>query len=420
MLIRLLLTILLVSSSTFAQTIVLRTGHLIDPSKGTVTDEQIVLVKDGKIVEVGKDVEVPENATVVDLRNFWVLPGLMDAHVHLTVALPPREGTGAGYDPWLSMVQRQSSAQRALLGARTARVVLEAGFTTVKDIGNSANYVDVDLRRAIARGWFPGPTILTAGKIIAPYGGQTSNVSPEGFPHWHTEYIDADSPEEVRKAVRRNIFYGANAIKLVADNSAYYYSVEEIRAAVDESHKAGVTVAVHTFGGEAARNVILGGADSIEHGWFLSEELLKLMKEKGTVLVGTEFPLEHLSQYWSPKRAENAYKVYVERLRKAREIGVKLAFGTDVVTSLPGKSRADMMLDYLDVWVEAGVPPAAILKALVTNNAELFQIQDQRGAIAPGLAADIIATPENPLKDVRALRKVHFVMKNGVIVRDSR
>jgi imidazolonepropionase-like amidohydrolase len=411
--------LLLASGSALAQTFVLQAGHVIDPATGAVTDNQKILVQDGKITEVGSDIKVPEGATIVDLSRSWVLPGLMDAHVHLTVGLPPREGTGAGYDPWTSMLTNESSAFRALRGIRTARTVLEAGFTAVKDIGNSDNYVDADLRRAIERGWFPGPTILNTGKIIAPFGGQDGGVSPESYKMWQVEYIDADSPDEVRKAVRQNIFYGANAIKLVADNSAYYYSEEEIRAAVTEAHQAGVTVAVHVVRDEPARDVILGGADSIEHGWFLGEDILKLMKEHGTVLVGTEFPEKHMAQYWDPARAKAAYEIYVKRLSKAHEIGVKLAFGSDTVVDLPGKTRADMMFDYLDVWEEAGIPPAAILKAWITNNAELFEIADERGAIAKGLAADIIATPENPLEDVQALRKVHFVMKDGAIIRDE-
>jgi len=173
--------------------------------------------------------------------------------------------------------------------------------------------------RGPASGWFVGPTVLTTGKIIAPFGGQSQRVSPEQGPFWRFEYIDADTPDEIRKAVRQNIYYGAEAIKLVADNSSFYYTREEIAAAVAEAHAAGLPVSVHVIGGEAARNVILGGADSIEHGFLLSDELLRIQKVRGT--------------------------------------------------------------------------------------------------IAPGMAADIVAVPSNPLENLAALKQVSFVMKDGRVVK---
>lgn len=415
MLARLLTLILLVCSTAFTQTRAIRAGNLIDPATGTVTKNQIILVKDGKIAEVGPQVQIPKDAEVVDLSSAWVMPGLMDAHTHLTLTLPPGIEIGPTY-------LKESTGLRALLGARNAKCVLEAGFTTVKDIGNAANYADTDLRRVIERGWFPGPTMLTTGKIIAAFGGQSRGISPEQGPFWQFEYIDADTPDEVRKAVRRNIYYGANAIKLVADNSAFYYSQDEIRAAVTEAHNAGLTVAVHAAGGEASRNVILGGADSIEHGFELSDELLRLMKEKGTVLVGTDFPEEHLKamKYGAVVAGKTLGERIVDRLRRAYNIRVKMAFGSDVVLELPGKDRGQMALDYLDVWMAAGIPPAEILKCMTTNAAELFRIEKVRGSIGRGQAADIIATSENPLDNIQALRKVHFVMKDGKVIKHTR
>ncbi len=220
--------------------------------------------------------------------------------------------------------------------------------------------------------------------------------------------------------MRQNIYYGVDLIKLVADNSAYHYSLEEIQAAVDEAHHAGKAVAVHVYGGEAARNVILGGADSIEHGFFLSDDLLQLMKEKGTVLVGTDFPLAHLVAMGPIAGLPDPNILgpnIVDRLHRAYAIGVKMAFGSDTVMELPNKTRADMMLDHLEIWRQAGVPPAEILKCMTTNAAELLRVEKQRGAIAPGLYADIIAMSESPLENIEALRKVDFVMKNGAIVR---
>ena len=415
MILRLFLFLLLTSPCALAQTTVIRAGNLIDPSTGKVAKNQVILVREGKVAEVGATVATPAGAEIVDLTNGWVMPGLMDAHAHITVGPPPNTGL---MTPYLS----ESSALRALRGARNARIMLEAGFTAVKDIGNDAAYAAVDVRRSIEKGWFPGPTLLTTGKIIAPFGGQSSDVPPEQGPFWRHEYIDADTADEVRKAVRRNIYYGANAIKLVADHNPYFYSLKEIEAAVEESHSAGLTCAIHVFGGEAARNVILGGADSIEHGFYLSDELLQLMKEKGTILVGTDFPEEHLKlmDYNPVRDGKTLGRHIVDRLRRAHRIGVKMAFGTDVYLALPDKNIAEMMLEYLDVWTEAGVPPADILKAMTVNAAELFRWQGKRGAIAVGEAADIIATSQNPLEDIKALRGVRFVMKDGSVVRNDR
>jgi len=411
---RVLALVLLLSSPALAQTVAIRAGNLIDPATGTSSRNQTILVKEGKIVEVGPGVRIPSDARVVDLSNSWVLPGLMDAHVHLTAGPAPGIPTPV-ITPYLS----ESTSFRALRGLRHAREVLEAGFTAVKDIGNDGEYAAVDLRRAIERGWFPGPTMLVTGKIIAAFGGQSRGVPPEQGPFWQYEYIDADTPDEIRKAVRRNIYYGANAIKLVADNNAYFYSEEEIRAAAEETHAAGMTLAVHTLGGQSARNVILGGADSIEHGFDLSDELLQLMKEKGVVLVGTDFPEEHLIRmnYNTIANGQTLGQRIVDRLRRAHRIGVKMAFGTDVFLDLPEKTRAELMLDYLDVWTAAGIPPADILKCMTTNAAELFRWEGKRGAIAKGQAADIIAVPANPLENIQALRRVNFVMKDGEVIR---
>lgn len=414
-----LVLLILCSSSAFAQTTAIRTGHLIDPATGTVAQSQTILVKEGKIVAVGPQVRIPADAEIIDLSNAWVLPGLMDAHTHITMNIAPAP---PGISTWETAWVKESSGLRALRGAVNARLLLEAGFTVVRDVGNAANYADTDLRLAIERGWIPGPTLVNTGKIIAPFGGQFHGIAPEQGRFWAFEYIDADTPDEVRKAVRENIFYGAKAIKLVADNSPYHYSVEEIRAAVNEAHNAGLKVAVHAYGGEGARNAILGGADSIEHGFELSDELLQLMKERGTFLVGTDFPLEQLQVMGglTNKDPKTMSEQIIDRLRRAHRIGVKMAFGTDAVADLPGKDRAQMNLDFLAVWTAAGVPPADILKAMTTNAAELLGFQGVRGAIAPGQWADIIATPENPLDNIQALRQVNFVMKEGKVIKSPR
>ena len=403
---------------TAGGTTALRVGHLIDPATGKAASNQIILVKDGKIAEVGPAVKIPAGAEVVDLSKAWVMPGLMDAHTHMTFQIMDLGGGIEG------VYLRQSSAARVLVGLRNAKDVLHAGFTTIRDVGNEANFASIDLRDAINRGLFDGPTILTAGKIIAPFGGQSKRISPEQGRFWQYEYIDADTPDEVRKAVRQDIYYGADVIKLVADNSPFNYSLAEIQAAVSEAHAAGRAVCVHVFaGGEPARTCILGGVDSIEHGMFLEDDLLALMKEKGTALVGTEFPEAHIAALdpggQSFRQAKDFAAAIIDRLRRAYRAGVTLVFGTDTVAHLPGKNRPQMMLDYLAGWQAAGVPAAETLKAMTTNAAKLLRIEKTRGSLAAGFAADLIAMPANPLDDVQALRGVDFVMKNGKIVRND-
>ncbi len=413
-----LISLWLISGPMAAQTIAIKAGHIVDPSTGEVTQDEVILVKQGGIDEVGPDVVIPDDAEIIDLTEAWLLPGLMDAHTHITLNFTNFESGLEG------MYLRQSTTARALRGLWVARHILHAGFTTVRDVGNDGNYAAIDLRDAINRGWFDGPTILTSGKIIAPYGGQSSRIPPEAGPFWLHEYIDADGADEIRKAVRQVIYYGADAIKMVTDNSAFFYSESEIRAAVEEAHAAGLRVSVHAMGGEAARNVILGGADSIEHGFMLSDDLLRLMQEKGTVLVGTDFPASHWQQmdpsgdFLGP--AEKFGEMIIDRLRRSHQIGVKLVFGTDTVSDLPGKNRGEMMLDYLDVWEAAGIPPVEILRAMTVDAAEFLQVDKARGAIRKGLAADIIAVPENPLSDIQALRRISFVMKNGKVVRHDK
>src|SRR5579862_6757784 len=332
----------LVAGSLQAQTMAIRAGNLIDTANGTVSKNQIILVKDKKIAEVGPNVAIPKDSEVIDLSNEWVMPGIMDAHTHVTQSVKYFRELDHNY-----LVE--GTGMRALRGLYTSQILLNAGITTVRDVGNDANFAAVDLRKAIDAGWFVGPTVQTAGKIIAPFGGQSSGIPQEIGPFWRFEYYDADSPEEIRKAVRENIFYGADLIKLVADNSPYHYSVEEVRAAVEEAHHAGRPVAVHVLGGEAADNVIAGGVDSIEHGFYLTDDQLRRMKEKGMFLSGTDFPASHF-EAGEFSGADKIGAAIIDRLRRAYAIGVKMGFSTDIVTDYKDEDRAQMTWDYLAVW----------------------------------------------------------------------
>jgi len=415
---KLIATLFLFAVPAAAQTVAIRAGNLIDPAKGTVSKDQVILVENGKITAVGAGVAIPKDAQVIDLSKEWVMPGLMDAHTHITLQELP------GKAPFEAVYLKESTPFRALHGLHNGQIQLNAGFTTMREVGNEADYACSDLKKALHEGWFDGPTLECAGKIIGPFGGQSKGIPEEMGGYWLHEYIDADTADEIRKGIHQNIYYGADVIKLVADNSEYYYTEAQIRAAAEESHSAGRALAVHVYGGPAADNVIRGGADSVEHGFALTDEQLKLMKEKGTYLVGTDFPTAHLAGL-SPSSdvladANKMGSQIIDRLSRANKIGVKMAFGSDTVTGMPGRTRADMVFDYLAVWKTAGVSNADILKAMTTNCADLLRISKERGAIAAGQYADIIAMPGDPLQEIETLRKVNFVMKNGKVVRAAK
>lgn len=411
----LLATGLLSALMASAEVTVIRAGHLIDPAKGAATANQVILVEDGRIKAIGPGLSVPQGARVIDLSHEWVTAGLMDAHTHM--ALTEFGGDG----PFEAFYLNQSSTLRGLRGLHNAQAVLNAGFTTLRDVGNSAEYAMTDVRRAIDAGWFVGPTIIDAGKIIAPFGGQSRDIPPAQGRFWKFEYIDADGPEEMRKAVRTNIYYGARVIKLVGDNNPYHFSLEEFKAAVDEAHHAGLPVSVHVYSGDAADNAIEAGVDSIEHGFELTDAQLRKMKDKGIFLCSTDFPRAHLDIIGTsggilPEPAVLAPKI-IDRLTRAYKIGVKLVFGTDVVVDMPGRTRGEMMFDYLGVWRKAGVPPQEILRAMTSTAADLLRISKARGHVAEGYEADLIAMPADPLADIESLRKIDFVMKDGKVVR---
>lgn len=407
---------LLVAGAARADVVALRAGTVIDPATGAVTHDQTILVEDGVIKAVGAKVAIPAGATTLDLSREWVMPGLMDAHTHLTLT------EVVGNAPFESFFLKETTAYRAMRGLHNAEIVARAGFTTIRDVGNAAEYAMMDVRRGIEQGWFPGPNVLTTGKIITPFGGQSNKIPAEQGSFWKYEYIDADGPAEIRKAVRVNIYYGADVIKLVLDNSPYHYSVEEVRAAVDEAHHAGIPVSVHVYGGEAADNAIEAGVDSIEHGFDLTDAQLKKMKDKGIFLVSTDFPRAHLDIVGNsggifPDPPPVFAPKIIDRLTRAYRLGVRLVFGSDTVIEMEGRTRADLMLDYLAVWRSAGVKPMDVLKGWTSEAAALMRVDKVRGRVAEGYQADLIAMPADPVADTENLRRVDFVMRGGRVLR---
>jgi imidazolonepropionase-like amidohydrolase len=310
---------------------------------------------------------------------------------------------------------QQPGTYRAILGVVNARAMLESGFTTIRDVGNNGNYADTSLRRAIEEGLVPGPTMINAGRIIAPFGGQY-HLQPERRELIAPEYLVADTRDEMRKAIRENIHFGAKVIKIVVDDQEYIYSVDDIKYIVAEAASAGLKVAAHCMTERGARNAAEGGVASIEHGFRMSDEALQIAKRNNVVLVGTDFT-EQAAEYLGlpPPVAKQFHAIFIDRLKRAYKIGVTMAYGTDTFFAVEGQTRGTLAISFIDSFIEAGVPAKDTLRIMTTNAARLLGVDKQRGAIKVGLAADIVATPENPLDNLLTLKQVSFVMKNGKV-----
>jgi imidazolonepropionase-like amidohydrolase len=403
------------AAGAFAQTTAIRAGRLVDPETGQASTNQVILVEGGKIKAVGAGVEIPRGAQVYDLSRSTVMPGLFDSHTHLCMSVNQQRDKGNYYFTTLS----DPDSFRAVQGVANARAMLEAGFTTVRDVGNEGNYACVSVSRAIEQGIVVGPTMLTAGRIIAPFGGQF-HLQPDKPKLAEPEYYFADSRDELQKAVRENAHFGAKVIKIVVDDQPYIYSVEDIRFVIAEAKRAGLKVAAHCWTREGAHNAAEAGVASIEHANHITDEDIQLAKRNGVTIVFTPFPEWNLKMFRDDAVSAAAeYRDEIDRLRAGHRAGVAIAFGTDAILDLPQYTRGTQALTWLDSYVAAGLAPADILKALTATPARLLGVEAARGAIRPGMAADIIATPDDPLKDIGALKKVSFVMKNGAVVKNN-
>lgn len=411
-----------------AQTVAIRAQRLIDGKSETVLKNAVVLVEGEKITAVGSGLAVPANAKVIELGDATLLPGLIDAHTHL---LSDMDGTKLldQDSEMLRIVATQSTAERALLGAKLGREDLEAGITTVRDVGNSGVNGDVALRRAIERGWVPGPRMVTSTRALAAQGGQFGTLTPAAQALIEDEYVIIRGPESARQAVRQGLYDGARCIKVIVNGSPANVTLEEMKAIVDEAHIAKVRVAAHAIGDQATRTAAEAGVDSIEHAYTVPDDVLKMMAEKHIFLVPTDGTVKTFVDMsfgtTNPSDSERAdrekefapfAKSEQERLMRAIKFGVPIAAGSDMYLSMSGMTRGQASLLVYEAYAQAGMTPMQIIHAATHNGAELLGMQDRVGTLEPGKLADIIAVPGDPSNDVRTLEHAKFVMKGGTVI----
>jgi imidazolonepropionase-like amidohydrolase len=395
-------------------------GHLLDVKTGKTLADQTIVIEDGKIVSVTAsiDAKVPSDAVKIDLPSATVLPGLIDAHTHLTM------NPQFGYETLALSVPRE-----ALIGAKNARLTLLAGFTTVRNVGASG-FSDVALRDAINAGDVPGPRMLVSGPALGITGGHCDNnmLAPEY--HAVGDGV-ADGIAAVQHKVRENIKYGADVIKVCAtggvlslgDNpQASQYTLEEMKAIVADAHRLGRKVAAHAHGAEGIRWAAEAGVDSIEHGSYIDDAAIAAMKEHGTYLVPTlylgDWMIDNAGLTRLPAPLLAKAQVVLPAARKnvahAFASGVKVALGTDAAVYPHGMNGHEF-----GVMVKLGLTPLQSIQAGTVNAADLLGWAGKVGTLEPGAWADIVAVDGDPLKDVTTLERVKFVMKGGDVVKND-
>ncbi|MDH4352133.1 MAG: amidohydrolase family protein, partial [Gemmatimonadota bacterium] len=397
-----------IAGNAVAQVTAIRAGRLLDPEAGTVSTNQIVLVENGKFTAVGANVAIPSGAEVIDLSNLTVMPGLVDAHNHLAITYKEVPEHNVYYFTYVM----DPTPLRAIQAASNGMQMLSAGFTIVRDMGNAGNYADAALRIAIEQGWIAGPTIINSGIIIGGMGGQFWPTPEMAKDHniVYPEYLDADTPDEIVKAVRQNALFGAKVIKICVDCKPWGYTIDEIKLFIAEAAKIGFKVEGHVQTVDGARRAIAAGIWSIAHDRGMTDSLHKEMARKGVWRAGTETPIT-LTGHTSQARYDNT----VAMLRNAWENKVPLTFSTDADYYVPGMTRGEVAIEFIETWKAAKIPNADVLRIMTTNGYKVSETENTRGPIKRGLAADLIAVPGNPLENLDALRTVSFVMKDGIV-----
>lgn len=438
----LLLNLLILSTFTFAQNsetartklTLIKVGRLLDVKSGKYLINQGVLIENERIKEIGPLADVqkraPRNSIVLDLSTATVLPGLIDCHTHL---LDLRSTGLEFYENNALRLTQVSADQRAALGTKNAREVIEAGFTTVRDLGDATEKSDVMLRDAINAGRVIGPRMIVATKKLTPPKGQhLRQVAAIDKELIEREYLLVSNPEDARRGVREAVRLGAGVIKVIVDDGPLVISSDEMKAIVTEAHRAGIKVAAHAHIMESTRIAVEAGADSVEHADQISDESLREMHEKGIFLVPTdttkEAVAELLMKTLPPLREQRPeLEMYVkeqvefapERLRRALKMGVRIAAGSDLAWNWPGRTRGQQSLLIFDAYRQAGMASLEMIRAATTNASELLGWQNLVGTIEPGKYADLIAVEGDPLNDISELQRVKFVMKGGVVIKNE-
>lgn len=372
--------------------------RMIDVRSGKEIPDAVILIEKNKITGAGSNLEIPDSVQIIALGDVTLLPGLIDAHTHLLHQYYTKYGDDNS-NRLLEMIQL-GPANRALLGAKIALGMLEAGFTSVRDLGNSGINADIALRDAINNGDVPGPRMFVSTRALSPVGGQFQSVIPEAQQLLSQEYIQISGVEEARKAVRQAIYDGADCIKVIANTGPRRLSLEEMKVIVEEAKQANLPVAVHATDGDGpSMTAAEAGVSSIEHAYTVSEAVLNLMAQKNIFLVPTD--------------ASGVAK-YQERIKRALKAGVQIAIGSDIYYEFPGKTRGQVCAGMYKTYVASGMTNIEILRAATLNPADLIG-NNSIGAIEIGRFADIIAVKGNPISDISALEEVVFVMKDGKV-----
>jgi|TARA_B110000438_G_scaffold123749_1_gene120640 imidazolonepropionase-like amidohydrolase len=419
-----LLALTLLSTSVFSDTL-LHAGNLIDVKSGEISKAMTITISGNEIQSVTKGyAKAKKNDIVIDLKNSFVLPGFMDMHVHLAQEYVPKAERPAKSEP----------EYRALFAANAATKTLMAGFTSVRNLGDGGMET-IALREAISQGLIIGPRIFTSGKTIATTGGHgdptNGRAKADYFPPSPEDGV-IDGPEEAIKAVRQRYKDGTDGIKITATGGVLsvaksgenpQFTDSELAAVIQTANDYGLWTAAHAHGKEGMRRAVNAGINSIEHGTYMDQEIMALMKSKGTYYVPTI-----MAGNWVAEKAKipNFFPALVKpkaekigpqiqaTFSAAYKAGVKIAFGTDSGVSAHGDNWQEFIL-----MTEGGMPNAIALKSATIETAKLLRMEDRIGQIKPGMLADIIALAENPLNDISAVSKVSFVMKDGVVFKNN-